>query len=93
MAQAASGGLNMGWPRKDEKEFKPNCKIRIIKPLSEVYPKYQPVVGEVYDAEYVNNKIVEGKNFRWHDHSPFCVIKILDKFIIVRKDEYEKIEE
>ncbi len=61
------------------------CKVRILCPLPEVYPKYQPKVGEVYEAEYRLARYWKcGKAI-----SPVCVIKVLDKKICLRRGEYE----
>ena len=61
-----------------------NCKVRILQPLAGVYPKYQPEIGKIYDAEYspasTDNK---------QRSSEICVIDVLDKRIALRKGEYE----
>ncbi len=61
------------------------CKVRILKPLEGVYLKYQPIVGEVYDAVYK-----EKYDLRWNN--PVCHIDILDKKICLRRGEYEIVE-
>ncbi len=63
-------------------------RVRILKPLPEVFPEYQPVVGKVYDAIY---------NLRFPDkaHCPrshICIIDLKDKKICLRRDEYELLE-
>lgn len=60
-----------------------SCRIRIVKELDGVYPQYQPKVGIVYNAEYV-----ESKNKR-RKVPAVCVVNICGKEIIVRKNEYE----
>lgn len=64
------------------------CKVRILCPLSEVYPKYQPKVGEVYKAYYEKTQIRSNGNV----YNPVCVIHVLDKKICLRKGEYEIVE-
>lgn len=64
------------------------CKVRILCPLSEVYPKYQPKVGEVYEAYYKKTQFRSGGKA----YNPVCVIEVLDKKICLRKGEYEILE-
>lgn len=64
-----------------------SCRIRIVKELDGVYPQYQPKVGTVYNAEYV-----ESKNKR-RKVPAVCVVNICSKKIIVRKNEYEIVGE
>lgn len=61
------------------------CKVRILCELPGVYPMYQPIVGEVYEADY---KLTEHRR-DGHSYSPVCAIKVLDKYICLRKGEYE----
>jgi hypothetical protein len=64
------------------------CNVRILCPLLGVYPKYQPTVGEVYEAYYkMATQRKSGKNY-----SPVCVINVLDKKICLQKGEYEIVE-
>lgn len=65
------------------------CKIKVIKDLTEIFPKYKPQVGKVYDAKYIprSRQIYKG-NFS-HGNSEFCVVTILDKQIVLRSGEYE----
>lgn len=65
------------------------CKVRILCGLPGVYPKYQPKVGEIYDAFY--KKATQRKGGR--QYAPVCVIDVLDKKICLRKGEYEILEE
>lgn len=65
----------------------PNCKVRITKPLNGVYPRYQPVVGNIYDATYRMTKKSNG-----HLVQPVCIISVSNKPIAIRKDEYEVVE-
>lgn len=65
----------------------PKVKIRVIKPLTDVYQKYQPEVGKVYDAEYYPGKRKRTKED--NGCAPFCIINIQDKRIVVRKHEFE----
>ena len=64
------------------------CKVRILCHLPGVYTKYQPTVGEIYEAEY--KKTEHRRDGR--AYSPVCAIKILDKKICLRKGEYEIVE-
>jgi hypothetical protein len=59
-----------------------NCKIRITKEIEGLYPQYQPKVGKVYPAEYI-------EPFSKSQGSAICVVNILDKRIILRKGEFE----
>ena len=61
-----------------------NCKVKILQPLAGVYPKYQPEVGKIYDAEYRN---AFKKYGQWYQ--AVCVIDIFDKRIALRQGEYE----
>ena len=60
-----------------------SCKIGIVKEPEGVYPQYQPKVGAVYNAEYV-----ESKNKRQKIQA-VCIVNICNKRIILRKNEYE----
>jgi hypothetical protein len=64
-------------------------KVRILSHLSGVYSKYQPTVGEIYDAEY--KKATQRKGGRYY--APVCFIEVLDKKICLRRGEYEIVEE
>ena len=63
------------------------CKIRIIKDIEGIFPEYQPKVGKVYDAEYIDSS----KEYR--SYPPVCIINIAGKRIIIRKNEFEIVEE
>ena len=63
------------------------CKIRIIKDIEGIVPEYQPKVGTVYDAEYIDSS----KEYR--SYPPVCIINIAGKRIIIRKNEFEIVEE
>lgn len=62
-------------------------KIRVIKEVKDIYPKYKPKVGSIYDADYspARKQCGEGKG-------EFCVLDILDKKIILRSKEFELVE-
>jgi hypothetical protein len=77
--------------RMGAKTAKPTieCKVRILCPLPEVYPKYQPIVGGVYDACYQKAQYGKGRQ----RCSPICFIKIRDKSICLKTDEYEILED
>ena len=65
------------------------CKVRILCPLPGVYPKYQPKVGEVYEAEYK-----KAKPYKCGAKRPeVCSIDVLDKKICLKKGEYEILED
>ncbi len=64
-------------------------KVRILCPLPGVYPKYQPKVGEVYEADYKESSFKSAGRF----YAPVCVIDILDKRICLKKGEYEILED
>ena len=58
-------------------------KIRITKEITNLFPQYQPKVGQIYDAEYIEPY----QSFqRFH---PLCIINIAGKRIIIRHDEFE----
>ena len=63
-------------------------KVRILCHLPEVYTKYQPKVGEIYDAYY--RKETQRKNGKVY--APVCYIEVLDKKICLKKGEYEIVE-
>lgn len=63
-------------------------KVRILRELSGVYRKYQPKVGEIYDAYY--KRETQRKNGK--KYAPVCYIEVLDKKICLRKGEYEILE-
>lgn len=65
----------------------PNCKVRITQPLIGVFPRYQPVVGNIYDATFRLTKKSNGKMVQ-----PVCIISVSNKPIAIRKDEYEIVE-
>ena len=59
------------------------CKIRITKDIPGIFQRYQPQLGEIYDAEYIQSI----RTYR--TCAPVCVINMLGKRIIVRQDEFE----
>lgn len=65
------------------------CQVKVIKEVLDIFQKYQPKVGKIYDAELSPQA---GKRFdnRWGSGKmEFCVINVLDKKIVLRKGEYE----
>lgn len=62
------------------------CRIIVTQPLGNVFEKYQPEIGKVYDAVYCTAP----KGYRSGD---FCVISVKDKKIVVRRDEFEIVED
>ena len=59
------------------------CKIRIIKEIIGLFPQYQPKVGKIYDAEYVDS------SREYRTYPPVCIVDISGKRIVIRKDEFE----
>jgi hypothetical protein len=59
------------------------CRIRIVKEIEDVFPRYRPKFGNVYDAEYIDSS----KPYKVFP--PVCILNIADKRIIIRKDEFE----
>lgn len=65
------------------------CQIKVVKEVLDIFQKYQPKVGKIYDAE------LSPQATRKYDHvwgagkMEFCVITVLDKKIVLRKGEYE----
>lgn len=64
------------------------CKVKILSPLPEVFPSYQPIVGQVYDASYHPSR-KRGKSTT----TEVCLIDVKDKKIALRKGEYEIVED
>ena len=62
-------------------------KIRIIKEILGIYPQYQPKLGKVYFAEYI-----ESTTCAVRKAAPICVINMAGKRVIVRRDEFEIVE-
>lgn len=60
--------------------MQPKVKIRVTELVTEIYEKYLPEQGKVYDA-------VKGKTKM--KQKEFVVLDILDKKIILRKGEFE----
>jgi hypothetical protein len=67
---------------KKHQERRVNCRIRILKRLEDVWNRYQPIVGGIYDATFVT----KSDTYKCAD---FCVIEIKGKQICVRKGEFE----
>lgn len=63
-----------------------NCKIRIIKDITDLFPECKPKVGGIYDAEYV-------ASYRSYQRfKPISIIYVAGKRIIVREGEFEIVE-
>jgi hypothetical protein len=62
------------------------CQIKVIKQVVDIFVKYQPKVGQIYDAE-----LSPAQNWKdgWQHKKEFCIIDILDKKIVLRNGEYE----
>lgn len=58
------------------------CKIRITKEIPGIFQRYQPQLGKIYDAEYI-------EPHPYIKCQPICVINMLDKRIIARRNEFE----
>lgn len=65
------------------------CQIKVIKELLEIFPEYQPKVGQIYDAELSPQAGKRFDNTWGSGKMEFCVITVLDKKIVLRKGEYE----
>lgn len=61
------------------------CRVKILKPLDGVFAKYQPEVGQIYDANYKPACRKKGTG----TYAAVCVIDVLDKKIALKRDEYE----
>lgn len=61
------------------------CQIKIIKALHEIFPKYRPQVGQVYDADLSIGRKGRG----WQAKKEFCIIHVGGRKVVVRKGEYE----
>lgn len=75
----------MGWPTKADKGFTPNSKIRITRGLEGVWAEFQPQVGKTYDADFTPHK---GRSC-----PAMAVIMIQGKPIVVRRNEFELVED
>ena len=60
------------------------CKVKVIKNILDLFPECRPEVGKVYDADYVPGT---GKA------NDVAVIDLADKKILLRKGEFETVEE
>lgn len=60
--------------------MQPKVKIRVTELVTEIYEKYRPEQGKVYDAVKGRTKLKQKE---------FVVLDILDKKIILRLGEYE----
>lgn len=66
------------------------CEIKVIKEVDDIFTKYQPKVGQIYDAELSPATIRSGGH---GNHKPeFCIVNVLDKKIALRKGEYEIVQ-
>lgn len=63
------------------------CQIKVIREVTDIFPKYRPKVGAVYDADYSPG--------RWKQETTtsakaeFAVVDVLDKRIVLRSGEFE----
>ena len=64
------------------------CQIKVTKEVTDIFEKYRPKAGDIYDAELspqIKSRKKGGK-------AEFCVVDILDKKIVLRTGEYEIVE-
>ena len=59
------------------------CRIRVLRDVCDIFPRYRPTVGSVHDAVYNKPRM---------NLAEFCLIDVLDKKIILRRGEFEIIE-
>jgi hypothetical protein len=64
-------------------QIRQKCKVRIVKEIEGVYPKYCPQVGKVYEGEYVDT------SREYKMYPPVCIVTICGKRIVVRRNEFE----
>ena len=60
--------------------MQPTVKIRVTELVTEIYEKYRPEQGKIYDAVKGRTKLKQKE---------FVVLDIMDKKIILRKGEFE----
>lgn len=58
------------------------CKIKIVKDIPDIFQKYCPQKGEIYDAEWVERNA-------HYKFVPMCIVEIAGRRIVVREGEYE----
>ena len=63
------------------------CKIKVIREATEIFPKYRPKVGAVYDADYSPGRWKQEKTTT--AKAEFAVVDVLDKRIVLRSGEFE----
>jgi hypothetical protein len=64
------------------------CQIKVIKEILDLFPKYRPKLGKIYDAELSPSNSQAGRH-HLGGKCEFCIVDILNKKIILRKGEYE----
>lgn len=64
------------------------ARIRVIKDVTGIYPQYQPPVGSIHEARYIPSTRRPGGD----GNGEFCIVRILDKDIVLRRDEFELLE-
>lgn len=64
------------------------CKVKVIKEVLDIFTKYQPKVGKIYDAE-LSPAHERGNRHNYEGKVEFCIIDVFDKRIVLRKGEYE----
>lgn len=64
------------------------AKIRVIMEVSGIFPMYQPPIGSIHAAKYIPSARRPGGD----GNGEFCIVRILDKNIVLRRDEFELLE-
>lgn len=62
-------------------------KIKVTGECLDIFPRYRPKVGKVYDAEY--SPATKSREVAYSGKGEFAVIDILDKRIVLRRGEFE----
>lgn len=64
------------------------AKILVTKEVGGIFQKYQPPIGSIHEARYIPSARRPGGD----GNGEFCIVRILDKDIVLRKDEFELLE-
>ena len=65
------------------KSERKRIKIVVDNPIPFLYPEFQPEIGKVYDAIYVE----------FNESSPFCEILVNGNRTVIRKEEFQEVKE
>ena len=63
-------------------------RVKVLK-VVDVFPRYRPRVGQIYDAVYSPARSVMRRNVEVQVKQELCVIDIRDKKILLRHGEFE----